>query len=113
MPTFLILLLVSFSIFLIGVFIFRPLITATRGGKTMAFLAFFALPLLCLGMGTSEELEHAKSTEFCFRATSWSRTERACVSTIRSIWQPYTFKIIAFLRTKPATHATRITPCLV
>jgi cytochrome c-type protein NapC len=65
MPTFLILLLVAFSIFLIGVFIFRPLITATRGGKIMAFLAFFALPLLCLGMGTSKELEHAKSTEFC------------------------------------------------
>jgi len=65
MPTFLILLLVAFSIFLIGVFVFRPQITATRGGKIMGFLALFALPLLCLGMGTSNELEHAKSTEFC------------------------------------------------
>ncbi|PYT28850.1 MAG: hypothetical protein DMG58_17605, partial [Acidobacteria bacterium] len=65
MPIFLILLLIVFSIFLIGVFVFRPQITSTRGGKMTAFLALFALPLLCLGMGTSSELEHAKSTEFC------------------------------------------------
>src|SRR5712692_9764346 len=65
MPTFLILLLVAFSIFLIGIFVFRPQVTTTRGGKMMAFLALFALPLLCFGMGASGELEHAKSTEFC------------------------------------------------
>jgi len=65
MPTFLILLLIALSVALVAVFVFRPQITATRGGKMMAFLALFALPLLCLGMGTSSELEHAKNTEFC------------------------------------------------
>jgi len=65
MPTLLILLLIALSVALVAVFVFRPQITATRGGKMMAFLALFALPLLCLGMGTSSELEHAKNTEFC------------------------------------------------
>jgi nitrate/TMAO reductase-like tetraheme cytochrome c subunit len=65
MPTFLILLLIALSVALVAVFVFLPQITATPGGKMMAFLALFALPLLCLGMGTSSELEHAKSTEFC------------------------------------------------
>jgi nitrate/TMAO reductase-like tetraheme cytochrome c subunit len=65
MPTFLILLLIAFSVALVAVFVLRPQITSTRGGKMMAFLALFALPLLCFGIGTSSELEHAKSTEFC------------------------------------------------
>jgi len=65
MPTFLILLLVAFSIVLIAIFVFRPQITTTRGGKVMAFLALFALPLLCAGMGASSEMEHSKSTQFC------------------------------------------------
>src|SRR6202158_1780432 len=65
MPTFLILLLITFSVALVAVFVFRPQITSTRGGKMTAFLALFALPLLCFGMGTSSKLEHAKDTEFC------------------------------------------------
>jgi hypothetical protein len=62
MPTFLILLVIALSVLLVAVFVFRPEITATRGGKMTAFLALFALPLLCFGMGTSSELEHAKNT---------------------------------------------------
>ena len=62
---FLILLLVAFSIVLIAVFVFRPQSTAGRGVKMIAFLALFALPLLCFGIGASGELEHAKSTQFC------------------------------------------------
>ncbi len=65
MPTFLILLLIALSVALVTVFVFRPQITATRGGKMAAFLVLFALPLLCFGMGTSSQLERAKSTEFC------------------------------------------------
>jgi nitrate/TMAO reductase-like tetraheme cytochrome c subunit len=65
MPTFLILLLVGLSAALIAVFVLRPQITATRGGKIMAFLVLFLLPLLCGGIGVSNELERAKSTEFC------------------------------------------------
>lgn len=65
MPTLWVFLLVAFSVALIAVFVFRPQVTVTRGGKILAFLALFVLPLLCLGMGTSNELDRAKSTEFC------------------------------------------------
>ena len=64
-PTIFILLLLALTIILIAVIVFRPGITATRGGKMMAFLVLFALPVLCVGMGGSAELQHAKSTEFC------------------------------------------------
>lgn len=65
LQTSLIIALVLFSAVLVGVLIARPGITATRGGKMMAFLVFFLLPILCLGMGASSELEHARSTKFC------------------------------------------------
>src|SRR5215470_16677 len=61
----LLLLLIGFSIALIAIFVFRPGLTGTSAGKTMAFLVLFALPLLCLGMGFSAELDRSKSTEFC------------------------------------------------
>jgi cytochrome c-type protein NapC len=64
-PTVFILFLLGLTIVLIAVIVFRPGITATRGGKMIAFLVLFALPILCAGMGGSAELEHAKSTEFC------------------------------------------------
>jgi cytochrome c-type protein NapC len=64
-PTIFILLLLALTSILIAVIVFRPGITATRGGKMMAFLVLFALPVLCVGMGGSAELQHAKSTEFC------------------------------------------------
>jgi hypothetical protein len=53
-----------------GVFVFRPGITASRGGKIMAFLVLFILPILCLGAGFSAKLEASKSTGFCLTATS-------------------------------------------
>ena len=66
LQTSLIIVLVLFSAALIGgVLIARPGITATRGGKMMAFLVFFLLPILCLGMGASSELERSKTTRFC------------------------------------------------
>ena len=64
-PTIFILLLLALTIILIAVIIFRPGVTSTRGGKMVAFLVLFALPVLCAGMGGSVELQRAKSTEFC------------------------------------------------
>jgi cytochrome c-type protein NapC len=64
-PTIFILLLLALTIILIAVIVFRPGITSTRGGKMVAFLVLFALPVLCAGMGGSVELQRAKSTEFC------------------------------------------------
>src|SRR5215470_12679111 len=65
MPTLLLLVLIGLTIALIAVFIYRPQITQTLAGKIAAFLALFALPVLCAGMGASSELAHATSTKFC------------------------------------------------
>src|SRR5438874_9074499 len=58
MPTLLLLVLIGMTIALIAVFVFRPQITQTQAGKIAAFLALFALPVLCAGMGASSELLH-------------------------------------------------------
>ena len=65
LPTTLLLSLILLSAVLIGVFVLRPAVTATRGGKVIAFLVFFLLPLLCAGMGVSSEMQRSKKTEFC------------------------------------------------
>lgn len=43
----------------------RPALTEARGGKVLAFLAFFVLPVLVTWAGTSAHLEQSKSTSFC------------------------------------------------
>ena len=64
-PVVLLLLLILTSVILLGALIWRPGITVTQGGKILAFLILFCLPILCIGMGFSSELERSKSTEFC------------------------------------------------
>lgn len=64
-PIVLLLALVFLNVILVGVFVARPSITATRGGKILAFLMFFLLPLLCTAMGASRHLERSKQTAFC------------------------------------------------
>jgi cytochrome c-type protein NapC len=63
--TTLIVILVLFSAALIGVLVARPGITATRGGKILAFLVLFFLPILCGAMGVSSEMDRSKTTAFC------------------------------------------------
>jgi cytochrome c-type protein NapC len=65
LQTALIITLVLFSIALIAVLVVRPAIIATLGGKGMAFLVLFVLPILCATMGVSSELERSKTTKFC------------------------------------------------
>lgn len=50
---------------LIALVTLRPSLVAARGGKILAFLALFFLPLLVTGLGTSAQVEHSKSTQFC------------------------------------------------
>lgn len=61
----LIITLVLLGIVLIGVIVARPSLTATRGGKIMAFMVFLFLPILSVAMGVSSELERSKTTKFC------------------------------------------------
>lgn len=49
-------------ILLIG---YRPSLTDARGGRILAFLALFVMPILVTWLGTSEHIENSKSTSFC------------------------------------------------
>jgi cytochrome c-type protein NapC len=57
--------LIVMTVILIALLVFRPGITATQGGKMLAFLVLFALPVLCMGMGSAKELQRSTSTQFC------------------------------------------------
>ncbi len=65
LPTLFLLLLILLSVSLIAVLLVRPGMTVARSGKIMAFLVLFFLPILCVSMGISSELERSKSTAFC------------------------------------------------
>ena len=64
-PVAFLLLLILFCVLLIVVLLVRPSSAMTRGGKISAFLVLFCLPILCLSMGASFQLERSTSTEFC------------------------------------------------
>lgn len=50
---------------LVAVLLGRPQLTASPGGKVLAFAALFLLPALALVGGGQEHLSRATSTEFC------------------------------------------------
>jgi len=62
--SWLLLLILITAIFVVWIVI-RPGIMATRGGKILAFVMLFLMPILCLGMGTSYHMERSKQTKFC------------------------------------------------
>lgn len=53
------------TVILIALIVIRPSLTATRGGKIFAFLAFFILPILCAFGAASDHIEGSKQTSFC------------------------------------------------
>jgi cytochrome c-type protein NapC len=57
--------IVLVTIALAALVVLRPALVAARGGRVLAFLALFFLPLLVTGLGTSAQIEHSKSTRFC------------------------------------------------
>jgi len=57
--------LVALGIFLIGWVVSRPSLTTVPGGKILAFIAFFILPIVATGLGATIHLDHSKSTQFC------------------------------------------------
>jgi cytochrome c-type protein NapC len=63
--TVLIVCLILFSVALIAVLVARPVVTATKGGKILAFVALFCLPIFCGLLGVSREMGRAKTTAFC------------------------------------------------
>jgi cytochrome c-type protein NapC len=57
--------LIILSVVLIGLLIVRPSLTAVTGGKILAFIALFILPISALALGSVAHLQHATSTSFC------------------------------------------------
>ncbi len=53
------------AIALISLVALRPSLSAARGGRILAFLAFLVLPLLATTMGLYAHMEQSKTTEFC------------------------------------------------
>lgn len=53
------------AVALIALVVLRPSLTAARGGRILAFVAFLVLPLLATAMGLSAHMEQSKTTEFC------------------------------------------------
>jgi cytochrome c-type protein NapC len=43
----------------------RAELARVRGGRILAFMTFFMLPALAVGIGLSEHMDRAKSTQFC------------------------------------------------
>jgi nitrate/TMAO reductase-like tetraheme cytochrome c subunit len=50
---------------LIALVVLRPSLTAARGGRVLAFIAFLVLPVLVTATGLNLHMEKSKSTEFC------------------------------------------------
>jgi len=65
METYGFVIIIVIAIVLIALFFARPSLFAVRGGKILAFFAFFILPVTATVFGTSVQMEHSKSTGFC------------------------------------------------
>jgi cytochrome c-type protein NapC len=57
--------LVLVTIALISLVVLRPALVATKGGRSLAFISLFILPLMATGLGTAAQVEHSKTTGFC------------------------------------------------
>jgi cytochrome c-type protein NapC len=60
-----VLLVVGMAALLAGLIAFRADLTRVPGGKILAFLALFLLPVVAIAAGLSQQLERSKSTQFC------------------------------------------------
>jgi cytochrome c-type protein NapC len=65
MPTFLILAVVVITIILAALVVARPALTMARGGKVLAFLAFFIFPVFASLLGVENHIDRSKRTSFC------------------------------------------------
>jgi nitrate/TMAO reductase-like tetraheme cytochrome c subunit len=63
--TLFVLLVVGLSALLAGLIAFRADLTRVPGGKVLAFIALFLLPVMAIAAGLSQQLERSKSTQFC------------------------------------------------
>ena len=57
--------LVGIGVLLIVTLLAWPAGITNRGGKMLAFIAFFMIPVLATVLGTEEHMERSKQTQFC------------------------------------------------
>src|SRR5690242_8438430 len=65
MPTAVVFAVLLTTLMIAGLVAARPAITAARGGKILAFLGFFILPVFTGLLGLENHVERSKQTEFC------------------------------------------------
>jgi cytochrome c-type protein NapC len=53
------------AIFLVALLMARPSITLARGGKELAFVVLFILPVLLATLGAAEHMHRTEQTRFC------------------------------------------------
>jgi cytochrome c-type protein NapC len=58
-------LVILIAVTLIIVLVTRPSVTATKGGKILAFVVLLVFPVLAGGLGVTEHLSKSKTTNFC------------------------------------------------
>ena len=64
-PTVLEVLFIAMAVVLAGLIGARAELTRVRGGKILAFVTLFLLPVLATTLGFSEHMQRAESTKFC------------------------------------------------
>jgi cytochrome c-type protein NapC len=64
-PTTLLYLLIGISILHIAFLVARPSLTVSPGGKAMAFVVLFLLPVVVASMGAAEHMQRSEQTQFC------------------------------------------------
>jgi len=104
--------LIAFSALLIGVLVARPGLTATQGGKMLAFLVLFLLPSLCMTMGVSSELQRSTSTEFCLSCHTMASPGRSLFVDDPTYLAAAHFQNHRVPAMRLATPATRTMRCL-
>jgi nitrate/TMAO reductase-like tetraheme cytochrome c subunit len=65
MPTIVVLAVLLIALVIVVLVVARPTITAGRGGKILAFLGLFILPVLTGMLGFATHFERSKQTRFC------------------------------------------------
>jgi nitrate/TMAO reductase-like tetraheme cytochrome c subunit len=64
-PATLLYALIAITIILVGTIVLRPSLSATRGGKQLAFVILLLLPLTVALLGAEEHMGRSKQTDFC------------------------------------------------
>ena len=88
----------------------RPSLIRTRGGKALAFVAFFILPIVCICHGFRLHFEATKTTSFCLSCHVMEPYGESLLRT-RTTCRPRTFRTGGWTESTRASRATPSTRC--